>query len=67
MATHESVPVPHTAIAYGVCGICFDRRIAVLLESVSYRIPSMRNRERELRYCSDNLECVAGAMFRAHK
>lgn len=70
--SHEkapAIPVQKTGhnIAYGTCSICYGRRITVLLEAVSYRIPSMRNRVRELLYCSDNVECIAKAMARAKK
>lgn len=68
--SHErapAIPVQKTEhnIKYGTCSICYDRRITVLLECVSYRIPSMRNRVRELLFCADRVECVSAAMARA--
>lgn len=66
-ATAIPIQEMDNTIAYGTCSICFARSISVLLERVSYRIPSMRNRVRELLYCSDNIECVATATARAHK
>lgn len=61
-----AIPVQKTPlnIAYGVCGACYARRITVCLDTVSYRVASIRNRLREFRYCSDSPACVAEAMAR---
>lgn len=63
----ETAVLPRASIAYGTCHICYSERIVVLLASVSYRIPSIRNRLRTLRYCSDNDPCVVAAHVKARK
>lgn len=54
------------ASAWGTCHICYARRVTVLLATLVYRVRSIKGATRVLKYCSDSVECSAGAWERRH-
>lgn len=46
------------------CSICHKKRLESSLAFLTYRIPSIRNIERTIRYCKDDEECTYQALAR---
>lgn len=46
------------------CNICYKRRLDSSLGTVTYRIPTIRNISRTIRYCLDDSECEFQAKAR---
>lgn len=46
------------------CNICYKKRLDCSLASLTYRIPSIRNIARTIRYCKDDSECTFQALER---
>lgn len=46
------------------CNICYKKRLECSLATLTYRIPSIRNISRTIRYCEDDEECTFQALAR---
>ena len=46
------------------CNICYKKRLECSLATLTYRIPSIRNISRTIRYCKDDEECTFQALAR---
>lgn len=49
------------------CNICYKKRLECFLATLTYRIPSIRNVSRTIRYCKDDEECVFQALARQRR